>query len=159
MDSANLKFILALSCGIGISVVAPVLLEKSLSATESNSNGDDQCRHDVPFWAPNRCQQIGVRCGSGKLFVDREKKSITVAIDEQGTGAEVKTIPALIFAEAIIWDANYGDPPRRFKLLLDPLSLWWGDTRGQPYSRTWRETGGGIHCSTDEEALLLNPSS
>ena len=159
MDSTSFKFILALSGGIGISLAVPGFLEKGLRWFKYNSSGEEQCRHDVPFWAPNRCLQVGIQCGSGKLFVDRKNESITVTTDAHGTGTEIKTIPALIFADAVIWDANYGVPPRRFKLVFDPLSLWWGDNEGQPYSPTWRPAGGGIPCSTNEEALLLNPSS
>ena len=50
-----------------------------------------------------------------------------VAIDEQGTAAQLKTIPALIVAKDVIWVSDDGDQPRRLKLLLDPSSLWWGD--------------------------------
>ena len=136
----------------------PVFLGKALEASEQNSINVEQCRRDVPFLASNQYQQIGVQCGTGKILVDREKEFVTVAVDQQGTGTETKTIPAMIFAEAVVWDANHGDPPRQFKLLLDPLSLWWGDTKGQPLTRSWSETGGGLQCSTNEDALLLNPS-
>ena len=77
--------------------------------------------------------------------------------DEQGTASQLKTIPVLIFAGAVIWDSDDGDQPRRLKLLLDPLSLWWGDNGGLSNTRARRETGGRPHCSIDQEILLLNP--
>ena len=89
--------------------------------------------------------------------IDRKKKFIIVAIDEQGTAAQLKTIPALIVAEDVIWVSDDGDQPRRLKLLLDPSSLWWGDNGGQSDTREWRETDGGIRCCINQEILLLNP--